>query len=226
MISGANKVKKNDVDRKSWQKATDINTLDSKTLLAATILQQQCNSPRKAWDLPHETILKAFELAQISPTNTSEASKATGKLKRCDTFVVAKQSSRLQSVLNQTDNDDADIVVFAPEKLATLKATKNLLLGVTLGQFDSKTRMLRTCSEPDMTKLFEVQSDGDEEQPATEDKEALASIKHDTKRLVKSLEDLDQTLMTKISQTDKVTFQILLLEIVFYIFKLQLSFFF
>ena len=163
--------------------------------------------------MPHETILKAFELAEISPTNTGQTSKATGKLKRCETFVVTKQSSRLETVLNQTVNDDADIVVFAPEKLATLKATINLLLGVTLGQFDSKTKMLRTCSEPDMTKLFEVQSEGDEEQPATEAKEALTTIKHDTKRLVKSLEDLDQTLMSKISQNDKVTFFILLFDV-------------
>lgn len=34
---------------------------------------------------------------------------------------------------------DENKLFFSPEKLATLKATKNLLLGVTLGQFDSKS---------------------------------------------------------------------------------------
>ena len=105
----------------------DNKTLVQQTMYQKTLLKQQ---QRKAWDLPHETIIKAFELADLSPSATASGGggnattfleKTTKKsvgLKRTDTFVIADVS---------------------PEKLETLKATKNLLLGVTLGQFDIKS---------------------------------------------------------------------------------------
>lgn len=143
-------------DRKSWQKATNLQDLDNKTLIQQTLYQKSLKrdlvSPRKVWDLPHETIIKAFELADLSPSTTQNSDRsleATKKsnLKRVNTYVIPKKD-RSDSSTDETDkriknpniveNSNKELV-FSPEKLATLKATKNLLLGVTLGQFDSKS---------------------------------------------------------------------------------------
>ena len=163
-------------NRKSWSKETDLSQLELKTLLVQTAQQNKyvlpVVSPRKAWDLPHQTILKAFELAEISPPSSTESHSGelkNEKLKRGETFVInrkannnnSKSSQELKNTssssgssnllinekepsifesldaLEATNKTHVDLV-FSPEKLATLKATKNLLLGVTLGQFDPK----------------------------------------------------------------------------------------
>ena len=148
-------------NRKSWSKETDLSQLENKTLLAetgqATTKKKQnipIVSPRKAWDLPHQTIIKCFELADISPPSSTSLGN---NLKGSETFVIDKKlasssssgSSNLlvnekepsffekMDAFESTNKTHVDLI-FSPEKLATLKATKNLLLGVTLGQFDQK----------------------------------------------------------------------------------------
>ena len=119
--------------RKSWQKATDLHSLDNKTLIQQTCIKNNPLtkykppvSPRKVWDLPHETILKAFEMIAISPNNSSSTES---------------EKSGIQTILmNEKEPEfQRTKLVLSPEKLATLKATKNLLLGVTFGQFDPKS---------------------------------------------------------------------------------------
>lgn len=119
--------------RKSWQKATDLHSLDNKTLIQQTCVKNNPLtkykppvSPRKVWDLPHETILKAFEMIAISPNNSSSTES---------------EKSRIQTILmNEKEPEfQRTKLALSPEKLATLKATKNLLLGVTFGQFDPKS---------------------------------------------------------------------------------------
>ena len=151
-------VEKSPEVRQSWQQVTNLESLDEKTIIQPTIhprtlKQQNLASPRKVWDLPHETIIKAFELADLSPSSTQTEptssdtkQKEQSKLKRGETFVIDRKES--QSSEASTDNNiktenvkpcDETKLVFSPDKLATLKMTKNLLLGVTLGQFDSKS---------------------------------------------------------------------------------------
>ena len=155
-------------NRKSWSKETDLTQLEKKTLLVQTSNTSTQNklyshpvvSPRKAWDLPHQTIIKCFELAEISPPPST---KIENQLKRGETFVVNRKekSDELKSTASSSDSSHLLMnekepsffekldafestnkthvdLVFSPEKLATLKSTKNLLLGVTLGQFDQK----------------------------------------------------------------------------------------
>ena len=105
--------------RKSWQKVTDLTPLDNKTLIQPTILSNDLKkyrppvSPRKLWGLPHDTIIKSLNNATIiSPSSSGGSDFKTRTI--------------------QIDH------IFTPEKIATLKATKNLLLGVTFGQFDPK----------------------------------------------------------------------------------------
>jgi len=135
--------------RKSWSKATDLDVLENKTLVQQTMYEKTLEKkeeiilPRKAWDLPHETIIKAFELADLSPQtthyNSSLDETKRSNLKRADTFVIKKQDE-LKSVLNNIEKSEpSGILDISPEKLATLKATKSILLGVTLGQYDSKS---------------------------------------------------------------------------------------
>lgn len=207
-----------DSPRKGWQKATNIEHLENKTICPQTLHQRtlkkaaQVVSPRKAWDLPHETIIKAFELADLSPSATQKSCDSDSKkqtMKRCDTFVVQKQHELAEEDEEDDEVDETDKPVFSPEKLATMKATKNLLLGVTLGQFDLKsTKMLRTCSEPDMTKLFDVDEDKDNDKDdksveksgsskglgSTKKQESTLFKSTITNRLVKSLEDLAKSI--------------------------------
>lgn len=127
-------------NRKSWQKGTDLTPLNDKTLVQPTLKNNLHKyrpqvSPRKAWDLPHETILKAFELISIS--NSANSSGESNK-SEFQTFLANEKEPDLLFGKSK--------LLFSPEKLATLKATKNLLLGVTLGQFDSKN-----------TKVFEIE---------------------------------------------------------------------
>ena len=156
-------------NRKSWSKETDLSQLENKTLLAETGQKTTYTnkkytrpiiSPRKAWDLPHQTIIKCFELAEISPPSSTNMDK---NLKGSETFVIDKKSTTSSSssassnllvnekepsffekmdALESTNKTHVDLV-FSPEKLATLKATKNLLLGVTLGQFDQKNTKVK-----------------------------------------------------------------------------------
>jgi hypothetical protein len=129
--------------------------------------KQPILSPRKGWDLPHETIMKALELADISSTNPAlfEATlKPANKhgLKRGETFVVKDTEDQHTNLTASNNSNRSDLnnekppsvldnlgilektnrsildVVLSPEKMATLKATKNLLLGITLGKFDPK----------------------------------------------------------------------------------------
>ncbi len=138
-------------ERKSWAEVTNLDVLENKTLVQQTLYQKTLNqkeemiSPRKAWDLPHETIIKAFELVDLSPGATNSGSSfdetKNSNLKRADTFVVEKYDVLKVPLVSREEEEakPAGILGILPEKLATLKATKNLLLGVTLGQFDSKT---------------------------------------------------------------------------------------
>ena len=166
-------------NRKSWAKETDLTELENKTLMPQSTVKAKeaipknvdrpIISPRKAWDLPHQTIIKAFELAEISPTQTipnlNEADRGSAdkdEYKRGETFVIKRKenSGELKSTssssgsnllineklpalfdkIDALDKTNKDLIglIFSPEKIATLKATKNLLLGVTLGQFDPK----------------------------------------------------------------------------------------
>jgi hypothetical protein len=52
--------------------------------------------------------------------------------------------------------------------------------------------MLRTCSEPDMTQLFSIVDDIKSGMKDKEDALTKESTMKDTKRLVRSLENLDQ----------------------------------
>jgi len=122
--------------RKGWQKATNMDHLENKTIVQQTVHAKNIKkapqiSPRKVWDLPHETIIKAFELADLSPSTSVKSNESKQNMKKCDTFVIQ----------NGTEEEKEHELkpLFSPEKLATLKATKNLLLGVTLGQFDLKS---------------------------------------------------------------------------------------
>ena len=153
-------------NRKSWSKETDLTQLENKTLLAETdqaTARKKFSvpkvSPRKAWDLPHQTIIKCFELADISPPSSTNMDK---NLRGGETFLIDKKMATSSSsgssnllvnekepsffekmdAFESTNKMHVDLI-FSPEKLATLKATKNLLLGVTLGQFDQKNTKVK-----------------------------------------------------------------------------------
>lgn len=208
-------------NRKSWQKATDLHSLDDKTLLVQTVAQKkerEVISPRKGWGVPHDTVLQALREAQLSEnyqqgktflisdknmnSTTSSSSSSNLIINEKPPDIINKLGTTLKITMNEKLNS-----FLTPEKIATLKATNNFLLGVTLGQFDLKnTKMLRTCSEPDMTKLFEPV---EEEIPKiknnitnTKNKpEMNATNGLGTIRLAKSLEDLDKS-EEKLSDSD------------------------
>ncbi len=133
-------------NRKSWQKATDLTPLDNKTLVEQTILKNDLKkykpqvSPRKVWGLPHETLLKALEMVSISsPANSSSGSGASDKSEFQTGFLNSKMNETIRTLLmNEKEPEflNKTKALLSPEKIATLKATKNLLLGVTFGQFD------------------------------------------------------------------------------------------
>ena len=140
-------------NRKSWQKATDLTPLDNKTLVEQTIIKNDLKkykpqaSPRKVWDMPHETLLKALEMVSISsPANSSSGSGTSDKSEFKTGFLNPKMNETIRTLLmNEKEPDmlDKTKALLSPEKIATLKATKNLLLGVTFGQFDPISTKVR-----------------------------------------------------------------------------------
>ena len=55
--------------------------------------------------------------------------------------------------------------------------------------------MLRTCSEPDMTKLYPISEaieSSNKSEPHKQQEHASSELKSTSKRLIKSLEDLDE----------------------------------
>ncbi len=151
---------------KKWKDGTDLTPLNDKTLVNDQTIKTNKNeeilSPRKNWDLPHETVIKALELADISSTNPAlfEATlKPSNKsnFKRGETFLIEKNKNYEKSLSNSNDlnkekppsilnnlgilektNKDIINTLLNNEKLATLGATKNLLLGITLGIYLKK----------------------------------------------------------------------------------------
>ena len=152
---------------KKWKDGTDLTPLNNKTLVNDQTIKpnknQEILSPRKNWDLPHETVIKALELADISSTNTAlfEATlKPSNKsnFKRGETFLIDNNKNSDKNLSNSNDlnnekppsilnnlgilektNKDIINTLLNNEKLATLGATKNLLLGITLGKYDPKS---------------------------------------------------------------------------------------
>lgn len=152
--------------RKGWQKASDLSELENKTLYKSDSSNSSAATPRKIWDQPHDSVLRGFDLAKVSPIT-----------------LMPGQADFERTVL----------------KMGTLKPTaKNLLLDMTMGQFDAKSaKMLRTCSVPDLSEP--VASDDDKEAAQKNDKIKVVEKKMDsdelkltTKRLFKSLEDLSK----------------------------------
>lgn len=154
--------------RKSWQKATDLGELDNKTLYKSDGSERAAPTPRKFWGQPHDSVIRGFEAANLSQMTILPSS--------------SESSSSAASLIGNEKPLEKTLL-----KLATLKSgTKNVVLGMTMGQFDPKnTKMLRTCSEPDLTAL-----------PI----EPLP-IKPDnaTQRLIKSLEDIKPELDIDVS---------------------------
>jgi hypothetical protein len=194
-------------NKKSWSKATNLSELDNKTLIIdspSTSQKPDVNkiSPRKAWDLPHETIIKAFSLAELCDDSTKFKTKDGQKINR--TIVINENNELLideqpPSTLKNVDNLKETSFFITSEKLATMKASKNILLGVTLGQFDIQNKtLLRTCSEPDIKTLISnddvIQDQID--QIVVENKEEPNRFnylnKTDTIRFAKSLDDLSK----------------------------------
>lgn len=186
--------------RKSWQKQTDLTSLENKTLLAQTaqnsntikpkandvdklIKLNQFNSPRKNWDSPHQTVIKALENADIALLNTEnqpfesnsdrvdQAKPLNSTLKRGQTFIIDKKTNE-RRVASSSDHPEANKNIvqcsnggneekttsekqsFDFTNISPLRATQNIMLEITQGKFDPvNTKMLRTCSEPDLAKL-------------------------------------------------------------------------
>lgn len=181
-------------------------------------------TPRKIWDLPHQTVIKALELADLSTVMPNLSPEETmvlkEKLKRGETFVIDKKIFELKSSSNSNllinekppeiinklatfkNTNNLVNLLFTPEKIATLKATKNLLLGVTFGQFDPKnTNMLRTCSEPDLVNLIDLDDDKEKKKVDNKGSKLNSTKGSETIRLVRSLDELDK-IKDKLIETD------------------------
>ena len=225
-------------NRKSWQKETDLTPLENKTLLAQTIMpngkmkneESAPGSARKAWDVPHDTIIKALENAEVRLLNTeNKRFEETLKpltddepkfaLKRGQTFIIDKKTNRKLPVSSNHNTllvdekppeilgniNSIDDVASMELIISPLKQTKSIILGVTLGKFDAmNTKMLRTCSEPDLTKLMskedstprEIASESPKHDPKSEvnkvDNHSNTEKLAGTIRCARSLDDLDK----------------------------------
>ena len=186
------------------------------------------NSARKAWDVPHDTIIKALENAELRLLNTenqrfeetlkasssSDESKVSA-LKRGQTFIIDKKTNRKLPVASQhntllVDEKPPEVLgnINSFEDVASMESIiaplkQAIMLGLTLGKFDAmNTKMLRTCSEPDLTKLMTPE---EEKAPDSPKKAAETEPKDDhslnkmntckmtgTMRCARSLEDLNK----------------------------------
>lgn len=188
-----------------------MSELENKTLYKSVESENNKESPvvvtpRKNWGQHHDSIVRGFEMANIVPTTLKQGSSETFSLdddeeaeKKTPRRSIEKLEPMEKTLLKITN-------LFSPEKMATLKATKNLLLEVTLGQFDPKsTKMLRTCSVPDLTSLLSDDEEDDvvvgknwnkgarEMMPTKAKKKEEKKVEVNggaTFRLIKSLEDL------------------------------------
>jgi hypothetical protein len=157
--------------RKSWQKnGTDLASLENKPIMSQTKAGERAAeeplSARKAWGLPHETVLEALQLADLTNSGNSDEIEKTSKAKVViapgRTFLVGKASARSgsssgssnmlmnekpPSIIDKLDSMEATVRkladIITPERLATMKQTNNFLFGVTLGQFDLKNTKVK-----------------------------------------------------------------------------------
>jgi hypothetical protein len=160
-----------------------LNTLDNKTILKNTETNENNGiSPRKAWDAPHQTVIKALELADLaseydktllrssvdsSSSSTSLPSNSNkAKVRKGLTFVINRKNASSSTISNASSSSASNLLsekapsiidrldsfettvkkiahIFTLEKLATINSTKNIALGVTLGQFDIKNSNVR-----------------------------------------------------------------------------------
>ncbi|CAF0941097.1 unnamed protein product [Brachionus calyciflorus] len=223
-------------NRKSWQKATDLKSLENKTLIQQTIApsSNEIISPRKEWGSPQITVLNALEKAKIQTSKTlvpddvtilENSSTITSPISKSRTIIFEddrvdsknRQNKELNlttcssashlsnekppelfnNMTNSSFNGTWDDVIkkISPDKMETLKQTKNLLLEMTLGHLDVKNKkLLRTCSVPDLLEksLKEEIDDDDEVIIANKENKFRETGKVGTIRLARSLDDLNK----------------------------------
>ena len=111
-------------NRQSWQEGTSLNSLEVKSLATSDKIEIIPKSPRKGWDQPHQTILKALERADISSDDESDSERVDSpvKLKTGVTFRITDLPKKLE-----TEADTKHSSVFEP------KASKKLLIEMTTG---------------------------------------------------------------------------------------------
>lgn len=114
--------------RRSWSKGTSLSELENKSFVKSG---NEPATPRKFWGSPHDSVIKGFELVQISDSVSSTLVPVAQPNSSTSENTCEKLDS-LEKTLKKIND------LFTPDKLATLKATKNLILEVTLGKFDSK----------------------------------------------------------------------------------------
>jgi hypothetical protein len=101
--------------RRSWQKGTDLASLDNKTILTSppsavkttersdtTAQIEELISPRKAWDQPHKTVLEALQLADLTNSNGLDAAEARLTVRSTDSGDSGINSASKQAVKGQT----------------------------------------------------------------------------------------------------------------------------
>ena len=116
-------------ERKNWQEETDLSLLKQKTIINTSKLvnnPENGNVPRKGWDQPHQTIIKALEKVELNEiTIKPEITK-----NKNETFLICKNEMENKNNENSLKNTE----IFSTKSIINL--TKCFL---TTGKFDLKS---------------------------------------------------------------------------------------
>jgi hypothetical protein len=153
---------------------------------------------RKVWESPHETIIKALEGVQLHETAFVSSSDSLSNKIKNETVTIEK--SNAPSTPPQIDSKQSTINLIEDEQPPSVLSSsfvktlnEALLFEITSGHFDvQNVTLLRTCSEPNLNKLFTIKEE-----------EMEKSNRNKSQAKVKSLESILKSIEIKTKSESK-----------------------